>query len=167
MERLRDGLRRTVDIGIKPVVTGLRAHGFDTSWSCEGHLDDGPAAPYVTFTARLVEQGMWPAALLPSYRNWLRYGLGRALTGFYEEHEPKEGMRLEVSLRARHVLSLRIDAVGRLEERPLDERKMSLEASQREMNSFAGFLKRRFLEGEPVFALDPTEEVKTVDAWMT
>lgn len=40
---------RDIDDHIKPTVFGFNALGFPTHGSCEGHLDHGPGAPYITF----------------------------------------------------------------------------------------------------------------------
>jgi hypothetical protein len=45
--KLADLLGRRIDRGIAPAVTALRAHGFDTSSSCQGHMSWGMPAPSV------------------------------------------------------------------------------------------------------------------------
>ncbi|MGD0074766.1 MAG: hypothetical protein ABSD31_10555 [Candidatus Binataceae bacterium] len=45
--RLIDGLGKRVDKGIQTTVTALRALGFPTTASCEGHLQHGMKAPWI------------------------------------------------------------------------------------------------------------------------
>jgi hypothetical protein len=52
----RDGLGKRVDAGIKPAVIALNALGFETSGSCEGHLERGDAAPWVDVTVDGTDQ---------------------------------------------------------------------------------------------------------------
>ncbi len=45
--QLADRLGLGIDDGIKETVAALRMHGFDTTGSCEGHLDHGLAYPWI------------------------------------------------------------------------------------------------------------------------
>lgn len=45
--KLLDGLGYRMDRRIIPLVASLRALGFETTGSCEGHIDHGEAAPWV------------------------------------------------------------------------------------------------------------------------
>lgn len=44
---IHDKLGKTIDEGIRLTVAALRAHGFTTSQSCEGHLDRKTIGPWV------------------------------------------------------------------------------------------------------------------------
>jgi hypothetical protein len=46
---MRDSLGMPVDEMIAPLVVALRWHGFETSASCEGHLDRGCPWPWIDF----------------------------------------------------------------------------------------------------------------------
>src|ERR1035437_6045436 len=47
VDHLVDSLGKEIDPNIKDTVTALRALGFHTNASCEGHLDRGLKAPWV------------------------------------------------------------------------------------------------------------------------
>jgi hypothetical protein len=49
--QITDGLGKTIDRGIEDTVTALRLMGFQTSGSCEGHVDWGCATPWVDVDA--------------------------------------------------------------------------------------------------------------------
>jgi hypothetical protein len=47
VERLTDALGKKIDSGIKETVIAIRAYGFPTQSSCEGHLDRALPYPWV------------------------------------------------------------------------------------------------------------------------
>jgi hypothetical protein len=56
VDRIVDGLGRRIDEGIKPLVVALKANGFGTTGSCEGHPEDEYAYPWVDVESDLAER---------------------------------------------------------------------------------------------------------------
>ncbi len=50
VEGLADRLGKPIDPLIRPVVSALRAHGFPTTGSCQGHLSRGHPYPWIEIT---------------------------------------------------------------------------------------------------------------------
>jgi len=55
VDRIVDRLGLPVDEAIKPLVVALKANDFGTTGSCEGHIDNGPAYPWVDIESKLAE----------------------------------------------------------------------------------------------------------------
>jgi hypothetical protein len=55
-DRIVDGLGRRIDEGIKPLVVALKANGFGTTGSCEGHPEDEYAYPWVDVESDFAER---------------------------------------------------------------------------------------------------------------
>jgi hypothetical protein len=53
---LRDGLGLEIDPAIRPLVVALKAHGFGTTASCEGHSDRAKPYPWVDVESQLAEE---------------------------------------------------------------------------------------------------------------
>lgn len=51
-----DGLGKPLEEKIKESVIGLKAHGFGTTASCEGHVDSGLPYPWIDVGSRLYEE---------------------------------------------------------------------------------------------------------------
>lgn len=131
VDRITDGLMRPVDPRIKPIVIALRANGFETSGSCEGHPDakHGSSLPRVSFNAPLVQGGNWQAPLRE----------------FYTERSPPRDARLVVISGSKRELTLSCAAAMRMG-RASEEARSVLEAAQKQMDRFAHFLREWFFE---------------------
>ncbi len=55
VDRVKDRLGTPVDEGIKESVVALKANGFGTTGSCEGHLDSGRGYPWILVESPLAE----------------------------------------------------------------------------------------------------------------
>lgn len=62
VSRLTDKLGTDVDAGIKDTVVALRLYDINTTGSCEGHIDRGSAAPWVSLAA--------PKLVQPEAQRW-------------------------------------------------------------------------------------------------
>lgn len=56
IEGIKDKLGKGIDEKIKPIVVALRASGFSTTGSCEGHSDRGYPWPWVDVESPLAEK---------------------------------------------------------------------------------------------------------------
>lgn len=55
VDRITDRLGKPIDQGIRETVIALKANGFGTTSSCEGHLDWGSGYPWVDVESALAE----------------------------------------------------------------------------------------------------------------
>lgn len=58
IEKVTDGIGKTIDAGIKETVIALKVNGFATIASCEGHLDHGLPFPWVDIASPVTEQNL-------------------------------------------------------------------------------------------------------------
>lgn len=133
--RTVDGQGRRIDLGIMGVVLYLNVHGIETTFSCEGHLDHGLAYPWVWVP--LEDQSK----------------LTEMLTAFYEKHgeEGEEAMdRMLILLCSfiEGVCVLQNFGAACQREREPQRRAEKLTEYQREMQSFAEWLRDKFFEDE-------------------
>lgn len=146
-EHITDKLGKKIDQGIKETVIALRACGFPTQSSCEGHLDRALPYPWVEIHANMPDQPNWHQDD-DLYHDWayenreLQKNLLNLLAKFYEASKTPFVDRLIVNS---DILSFdfRLQNLGgpiiRTDpSKQNQEQKLSL--YQKEMSDFARFL---------------------------
>jgi len=58
VEEINDGLGKGIDESIKQSVIAIKANGFGTTGSCEGHLDRALPYPWVDVESTLAESNL-------------------------------------------------------------------------------------------------------------
>jgi hypothetical protein len=172
----RDGLGKRVDEGIKPAVTALNALGFETSGSCEGHMDRASAAPWVDVTVQgtdakfeaaydafeLADQAMEKG--LPELTQTALFKRAHTLRREAEEPIAREAVKIlplleefyrgrETPYAARIILNImgsrfRLESQGAAVQ-PIytqEEKQKNLDLYHHEMTDFSHFLKDRFFK---------------------
>jgi hypothetical protein len=159
LDRIVDKLVMPIDAGIKETITALKCSGFETSGSCEGHVERGIKAPWVDVSFFSEERKqLLREQVQQSEREEAKKELQRAarmemlagverLTHFLDDfYEGKE-----TSFNDRLVLRFFPDSVrlysqgAELQDLyPPDERSEKLEVFQKEMAGFTDFLKHNF-----------------------
>ena len=169
-----DKLGKGIDNGAVQSVVGLNALGFETSGSCEGHLDHGAPGPYLDLRSREAELFMGKFDLFweelgiidPSeqYGNRLN---PEQMARWDKLHEAKERLIEEKNVPALAKLLLEFHQVypqgnfvaetgpewvriepGDIEEqsdRSIEEQQKYLKTYQQELAAFAEFLKQKFM----------------------
>jgi hypothetical protein len=130
-----DSQGRPIDLGIMGTVLYLNVHGIRTISSCEGHLDRGLAYPWVRVPTE--DHGK----------------LVEVLTAFNREHEEDGEQAMDrtlvvVSALMADMCILQNFGAACQNEREPQRRAQKLAEYQREMQSFAEWLRDRFFEGE-------------------
>ncbi len=130
-----DRLGMPIDAGIMSLVVALNAMGVNTTFSCEGHLDEGSAFPWVRVGA--IEND-------PALHERVQRKLMALLDAFYRQHPMVYDRHLIMERILRGQCLLRPQGADFQESRDLSERARKLAEYQYEMQDFAAFLKRRF-----------------------
>lgn len=145
--RIVDGLGMGIDAGIRGTVVALRANGFPTCASCEGHVDWGIACPWVDIQAP--EPKGWRRSakkrdrwFKKNFRLWQK--MISLLEEFYAVHRVPYSQMIVAESCATG--SFRIMCVGGLGTSfsSLREKRKLLPRYQEEMWVFKQFLKDRF-----------------------
>lgn len=139
MAKVTDRSGTPIDAGIMPLVVALNAHGVNTTFSCEGHLGEGSAFPYVRIGSTQNDPALHEAE---------QRKLIELLDVFYQRHPIVYDRHLIIE----RILSgqglLRPQGADFQESREQSERAEKLKEYQREMQSFAEYLRDRFFESE-------------------
>jgi hypothetical protein len=147
---LTDHLGRPVDPGIKLAVTGLRANGFPTSGSCEGHLKRALPYPWIHLCATHAVgcRGTPEREARSRAANIALLGLiDQLLAEFYDRRLDERGMRLVArTFGPVHAVAVHSRGATTASDHARD-RAAQLRASRREMDTFADWLRCRFLGG--------------------
>lgn len=137
MEKVTDRSGTPIDAGIMPLVVALNAHGVNTTFSCEGHLEEGSAFPYVRIGSAKND---------PTLHKEEQRRLIGLLDAFYRQRPVVYDRHLIIE----RILSgqglLRPQGADFQEGRAPSERAKKLKEYQSEMQSFAVFLKERFFD---------------------
>lgn len=174
MSQITDQLGMGIDPGIFESVVVFNALGFHTQQSCEGHLDHGKPAPWITFVtpeadipkrqaARLFTQGEQAehtqsansSDALYAEANRLRRQaeilhaedkrrLLKYLAAFYTAYRPPYDRLLVVYERTPACSILESQGASTLIGESSETRASKLREYQEEMRTFTAFLKRRF-----------------------
>ncbi|MGH7799935.1 MAG: hypothetical protein ACREOW_04800 [Thermodesulfobacteriota bacterium] len=149
VERMTDRLGKEIDEGIKETVIALRAIGFPTSQSCEGHTVRGLPYPWVDITAP-TECTLWWSAPTPGYEKRqelanlkLEQRMVELLAEFYENRQTPFDARLSfVFIRK----AFRVQSIGgrTLSLLSPEEKEMKIGIYKKEMEDFARFLKQKY-----------------------
>ena len=159
VDHLVDSLGKEVDPNIRDTVTALRAMGFHTNASCEGHLDRGLKAPWVDFgiVPEDVEQAMKAVrakhqATTPELTRRIqeikqellleRKKLLDLLDSFYENRAVSNFTRLTLDY-GPNTVRLINQGVGIQDLYQPHQQTENLEVFRKEMSDFAEFLKAR------------------------
>jgi hypothetical protein len=147
VEQLTDALGKPVDEGIIESVTGLRALGFPTSASCEGHFEHG--CPYPWIDVEVPDSSERPKTIedkedLERKRLQLEHRLLDLLEDFYSNRQVPYHRMLIIQPHAVNWFRLRsaggeVSAIlgwGRCHDR--------LKLYIKEMTAFSSFLKERY-----------------------
>jgi hypothetical protein len=156
VNKLTDRLDMPVDPDIKLLVAALHCHGFETTSSCEGHLDRG-RGPYVhieTSTAMDVYEQI--NGLQPGSEDWLairdkaeqaglieRDRLFKLLDEFYINRSTPYTLRLIIESYPFGRSNLTCQAITTIQLATQKTREKWLHDAQQEMNDFANFLIER------------------------
>ncbi len=129
VDLLTDGLNKPVDKGIKPIVIALRYLGFNTTGSCEGHMNWGYPYPWVD-----IDSGDKRLNKKEKRR------LSELLRQFYKHHESAHSLLLQdfAAFRLQNVRWPRTRK-KRARHQDIPDAKL-LKQYQNEMNSFADYL---------------------------
>lgn len=176
MGQITDQLGMGIDPGIFASVVVFNALGFHTQQSCEGHLDHGKPAPWITFVtpeadipkrqaARLFAQGEQAehaqgtnnSDTLYAEANRLRrqaemlhaeakHRLLEYLAVFYTAYRPPYDRLLVVYERTPACSILESQGASILIGESSEARASKLQEYQEEMRTFTTFLKQRFLD---------------------
>lgn len=170
--RVVDGYGIEIDAGIMDTVIALNAAGIRTKASCEGHLHRIRAKAYPWIDIECPQADALEAEILQCLDQDSKASKGRSLktTGLIDRHRTllvEEERKLATLLGEfyhaypveydRHLVIVRfIKGEARLQShgaeyqayRDAKEKAKKLAEYQREMQSFAAFLKERFFEGE-------------------
>ena len=142
VEGIRDGLGEPVDQGIKETVVALKALGFFTAQSCEGHLDRGVAAPWVDIGFEEIEKDDINAEsqsllLLEAAK------MHNLLEEYYEGADTRHDIRIIIKP---YMGRFRIESAGVfLQDINSEEtKKQKLVEYKEEMSEFTSFLKSKY-----------------------
>jgi len=159
LDGIVDELGMPIDARIKETVAALKCTGFETSGSCEGHLDRGVKAPWVDVSflseerRKLLREQITQSdreedqrELRRNARMEMLAGVDR-LTHFLDDFYRGK----QTSFTSRLVLHFAPDSVRLCSQGaevqdlfPTDQRLQKLEEFQKEMASFTAFLKQNF-----------------------
>ncbi len=149
VERITDRLGKVIDEGIKETVIALRAIGFPTSQSCEGHTDRGLPYPWVDIKTPK-ESTLWWSAPAPEYEKLqelailqLQKKMLEFLAEFYEDRQTSFDARLVFEFTRK---SFRVQSIGgrTLPLFSTEEQEKKIRLFRKEMNDFARFLKQKY-----------------------
>lgn len=153
VDAIADALGKGVDEGIKEAVIALRACGFTTDQSCEGHIgkdDHGLSFPWVQIYAP--EPESWQESEQKK-EEWIVENLKqqKKLMDLFEEFYQNRETPFESRLTFAAVGDFggfRLQSFGAELTRLLSlaEKGAKLELYRKEMNEFAEFLKKKFFE---------------------
>lgn len=150
--RMVDALGRPVDRGIRRTVVALRALGFRTRASCQGHLDHGKKAPWVDIGTApkmlssdgKVAQASWRNS--PELRRWRDLNLEaqqrliELLEQFYRGRAVPVAMRLILISQSYGAVRLTNQGAEVQEIRRPQDARRTLRLYREEMTKFTSFL---------------------------
>lgn len=160
-DHLADYLGKGLDAGIKPVVIALRASGFSTNASCEGHLKWGEPAPWIDIGEEPSRE-QYSRYFKPGRKNQTaRNRIGRTLSArnfpqllrlyqllneFYRTRRVPFSQRLIATPFGEWYGGIRLTNQGANVQRalPLAQQKRRLKQYRAEFSAFTNFLKRRW-----------------------
>lgn len=176
MDRIRDAVGMPVDERIKTLVIALKASGFGTSGSCEGHLEHGSSRPYVDVESEAGERLWGNARFLELFRRRMssltleesrefqslvepviaenRNALGRLIGLVNEFYEGSAGGmpagRTQLLIKQRPWYRGRVVPIWQEGEGNISSEEAAgedLEEMMKEVNRFGEWLRQRFLYG--------------------
>jgi hypothetical protein len=150
-----DRLGRRIDVQIAPAVVALRANGFATNASCQGHMNGGEPTPWIDVGVMASEpqrnaklDGRYRRANLKEQRRMLNL-----LDNFYTEREAPSDVRLVLfpfGLAGGFRLTNQgADVQTAL---PASQRRAKLRIFRREFREFTTFLKTQRSPAQPQMA---------------
>jgi hypothetical protein len=146
VDRITDGLGKTVDSGIRDVVTALQVYKFPTTGSCEGHLNWGLTYPWIEVGAPHPDAWKEGEARVEARR---RKNLAHQerlldlLSQFYQDRNTPFDARLQLAKQAFGAFRLQNVGAEPLVLHSARERRGKLDLYQREMADFGAFLRYR------------------------
>jgi hypothetical protein len=145
VDRLVDGRGKKVDAGIKEAVIALRAFGFPTYQSCQGHRDWGLLYPWVDITLEGTGTGDLPKAFTCGNLGEQRRMLS-LLDDFYRDRSVEFDAMLTIQ-DLRDQGAFRLHCVGGPSLRALSraDRDRRRRVYRSEFDAFAQFLRARYV----------------------
>ena len=141
-----------MDEKIINLVASLRAHGFPTVMSCEGHLDRNTGGPYVIIVSPESEQitkendSPETRALAKNVTAIAANKLFTLLEEFYSHKPIKYSLRIVIDTIGPNAYRIWCNGSSILPEREdiyIEEKSKLLESYQREMERFSVFMKNK------------------------
>ena len=152
-----NGDANKIDIKIKGLVSALNSLGINTTGSCEGHVNYGSPAPWITITPRNKKDGIEllkvVSQLLNSfYKNHIpeedaRFITENANVGFWIHNGGDDYIAWRKAIKERvkkHKAGINVREILTAKEK--NGRKKTLPVYQKEIIFFTNFLKQKFRE---------------------
>ncbi len=162
VEKLEDKLGKGIDPGIRETLISVKAYGFPTSGSCEGHNHRGEALPWIEIENPAPVGWEEDEKKKELWRQWNNRDVGKLrklVEQFYEERKEQgknisEKVKLDFwpigkygAMRLQPSAQTDISGSGKVTEQMGKEREqMDLEPYKKEMVDFGEYLRRKFLE---------------------
>jgi len=151
-QQIKDQLGKGLDEGIQQTVIALKAHGFPTNQSCEGHAKGEHGHPYPWVQVGVPEPKGWQDDE-EKQKEWMRQNykeeqkIRELLTEFYRIKTTPADIRI-IPEKIGIFGSFRIQSAGAeaLQESPVEELPEKVKMYQQEMNDFTQFLKEKYFK---------------------